>query len=119
MNVMRLQIFPKLDVPNKNGRTYPRKVLEQAVMDVTYVEIRGSHPPGRPVCTTLGTASKFHIRDDGHVGALGTFLDSEVMEMVADGRLVPVLSGTGSITKEGVVKPNYQITGVILTNDPA
>lgn len=118
---LAIQMIP--DVPNKNGRVYPKATLKKITKQNPTLEIRGGTTP--PFNSTIGTAYKFHWRDDDRLGCLAE-LKEDVAEQVANGQLHVVLGGEAEANQNigtgqmGITRvTNYRPLMVILTRDPA
>jgi hypothetical protein len=128
-------IFLQADVQNRNGRIYPKTVLEKAVgeYDRTFVKTRRAmgelnHPKGPQVNPERASHIITEIRQDGSnfIGkakVLTTPMGQLVRSLVEDGVQIGVSSrGMGSVKESNgasVVQSDFWLATVDVVSDPS
>jgi hypothetical protein len=115
--------FLEIDAPNKNGRIYPREVIERAVktfLDMTKQELMPIFKQADVHHTTediVGFATNVHIEDGYLTGEVG-FIEGKV-EHIPNGEIICIRpNGVGTI-KDGIVQDDYRINGFAIVRKPA
>lgn len=117
MTVMHTLIH--LDVPNKNGRVYPKEIMVKAVEAAPkpLVIQRINEPDGVPLL--VNTVGEAVLSIDGdYVYGDYVFTDLALRDKVVKGELHVVPAGIGMLDDAGRVS-DYSLSYLFLTDDPA
>lgn len=114
--------FLEIDTPNKNGRVYPREVVERAVKafhDATkqdLMPIFKSAAIQQTVENIVGFATKVHVKDGYLTGEVG-FIEGKV-DFIPNGEIICIRpNGVGTV-KDGVVQDDYRMNGFAIVRKP-
>lgn len=125
-------VIGQADVPNKNGRIYPRaewdKAVEQAKLGTTFGQIDMPDDPSRSL--DLNNVSHFvkdmHVAENGDVLATIEVLDTEagcnLIKMMSINEMQFRTAGIGTVTKDAngnVIVTEFTLTSVNAVSDGA
>ncbi len=129
-------ILQELDKSNKNGRVYPKEVMERAIKSYydTFVKenralVEKQIPEQSVVNITnvIGKVNEIGIENDkvvAEIESLSTIPQSdEMFGLLKEGKLSARLSGMGTIKKKEngtwEIQPDYELISIFLTDTPA
>lgn len=118
-----------LDKPNANNRTYPRDVVEKAIMKYKWemVDKKRALIASELTGRQLNVAKVYGIVDDIYIDGDTVFNEYRTLKLpnvenltvlVECKKLFPVTAGTGTI-KDGIVQDDYKIDYIFLGSDPS
>ena len=125
-----------VDIPNKNGRIYPRSIIEREIMQLegkiserqalvyNAPDELSTSPPS--LFDVIGITTDIEIKNNDVIAKVEPLMipnAMQIMELVSNGTASLRTSGTGTLidNKDGTttVGDDYKLTHFIVTTDPA